>query len=106
MIHKKKPKKMVEFPDIREKEKRLVFYKNKELCFIFIWAILFESKALLLFCANCVRYSILHEFLFFNDQIIRLGIQTRMYNTDTTPHTHVTHTNFTMRKLRRRMMMG
>jgi hypothetical protein len=49
---------------------------------------------LLLFCANCVCVSGIPSctnFLFFNDQIIRLGIQTRMYNTDTTPHTHVTH---------------
>lgn len=57
---------MVEFPDIREKEKRLVFYKNKELCFYMGDSIRIQGFAVVL-CELCVceRYSILHEFFVF-----------------------------------------
>jgi hypothetical protein len=86
----------------REREKTRILQEQRTVFFLYGR---FYSNPRLCCCSVsvCERYSIVHEFLFFNDQIIRLGIQTRMYNTDTIPHhTHTSHTNFTMRELRRR----
>ncbi len=70
-----KQRRMVEFPDIREDS-----YCTRTKNFFFIRAILFESKALLLFSVCGTPFYFLSFFKRILDyQIIRLGIQTRMY---------------------------